>query len=176
MANVWRRCPSGRINGQNFRKQEASSLAPTLAALFFEAPAAGGGVSGSFNIAVAAVAQSATGDLDIAGTLGQTIDPVTLAATGVVSGGAISGTFAQTIASVTLSASGKVILNGSLATTLAAITLAGTGKVIIGGTYAQTVGPITQAASGTVSGGGGGGGNSCRRHASMASMGRMMNR
>jgi hypothetical protein len=84
------------------------------------------------------------------GTASITLDPITLAATGVTPK---TGTASITLDAITLAATGTIPSQGTLASTLSAITLVGTGTVanqVFTGTLATTFDPITLAATGNI--------------------------
>lgn len=84
----------------------------------------------------------------VSGTLAQTLDNTTLAASGTPT---LTGSLAQTLAATTLSASGTTTILGTLAQTLAATTLAASGTVgsPSSGTVVETLDDTTLSASGT---------------------------
>jgi hypothetical protein len=84
------------------------------------------------------------------GTASITLDPITVAATGVVPH---TATADITLPAITLAGTGNIPSQGTLASTLSAITLAATGTVanqVFTGTLAVTFDPITLAATGNV--------------------------
>lgn len=104
-------------------------------------------INGTLSATIAAVTQSATGQLLVKGQLAATIDPITQSTNGDL---LVQGSLASTIAAVTQSATGAVIISASAAQTIAPVTLAASGAVIIQGSASQTIAPVTQAATGAL--------------------------
>ena len=99
---------------------------------------------------LAAAVLAATGTSPRNGAYSNTLDALTLAATGTAGTAAANGTFSNTLAALTLAATGTSPRNGAFSNTLDAATLAGTGTSPRNGAFGGTLGALTLAGSGSL--------------------------
>lgn len=100
------------------------------------------------SVAPTTVVLNGSSDLHV-GQAVATLDQLTLAGSGTVSGGggSVSGTLSQTLGALTESGTGTVLVSGSSGPTLANVSLGGTAGVTASGTLSSTLGAATLSSS-----------------------------
>jgi hypothetical protein len=99
---------------------------------------------------LAAATLAATGTSPRNSTFANTLDPITLAATGTVAAASANGTFSNTLAALTLAATGTSPRNASFSNTLADATLAGVGSSPRNASFSNTLATIALSGAASV--------------------------
>ena len=120
-------------------------FAPDVRRVYFVAPSAASGVTGTLASTLGNVTLASAGTLALSGSAAITLGNVTTTATGSVS---IHGAAAITLGAVTSSATGSLALSGAAAISLGDVTAAATGSLTNRGALAATLGAVTLAAAG----------------------------
>lgn len=91
------------------------------------------------------------GEVLVSGSLGSTLDAMTVSAAGTVAGGGgdINGALSTTLDTLTASAAAQVAVQGTTSTTLGAMSVAATATLAIAGQVEVTLGALTLSSTGT---------------------------
>lgn len=163
MPSVWRRQPTGRLEGPSLYKLRASGSAQLVADDYFEASGptatfsatlgalvlaatAAAGISAAAAPALAAATVTATGAAQSAGSASVMLGLASLGAQGSVS---LAGGLARSLDSVSLGAAGTAgdpPVDGGLDVALGALLLSGQGGTEVAGAAALTLGPLSGSA------------------------------
>lgn len=106
-------------------------------------------ITGTLSKTLSDMSSSATAAVDITGNLSKTLGDVTLEGAGAL-GDVISGDLSKTLAGSTLSSTGAVDVDGSASNTLGDLALSSDGAVDVDGSASNTLGDTTLESAGSV--------------------------
>lgn len=105
-------------------------------------------IAGTLSANIGTIGLSSAGKVAIAGTASASIGAISLSATGELALATGSGTLSQSIGEISLSAAGTLPIAGAVSASIGTIALVSTSKVAIAGALTASVGAVTLSAAG----------------------------